>query len=208
MQNSGKCFSLPEQDWTQVARVLTTGPFQFLSPDFHTKDFWISIEPYCCSFLRIKLILATVDRGRCEVRGMWEQWAKTHWWPSQSRKQSALNCLLIENSGFMYKNESRNFLANLKRLGKYGGKVREGMRTQNGSLFERTLNLQKWKVSFIMWIKQNMSIYYNNMYLDKNMHMFRKNPFLVKIEYHQYHWFFRAYDSSNQGLIVMTWVHK
>jgi len=38
----------------------------------------------------------------------------------------------------MYKNGSRNFLAKLKRVHSYGGKIGQGMRIQKGSLFGMT----------------------------------------------------------------------
>jgi len=40
------------------------------------------------------------------------------------RKES----ILIENMGFTYKNGSRNFLAELRRVTVYGGKIRARMR--------------------------------------------------------------------------------
>jgi len=44
-------------------------------------------------------------------------------------KKRILQCLLIENWGFIYKMVSRNFPTSLKRITEIGRKVKAGMRT-------------------------------------------------------------------------------
>jgi len=49
-----------------------------------------------------------------------------------------MNCLLIENVGFLYKDGLENFLTKLKSINAYGVKIKARMRTQNGNLFGMT----------------------------------------------------------------------
>jgi len=84
---------------------------------------------------------------------------KTQWWPSQSREESILKCLLIGNRGFSYKTVSRIFRANLKRVNqnrrenkcgnenKYRQPVWSDLLSwRKDRLFKKTLSLQKWKI--------------------------------------------------------------
>jgi len=69
----------------------------------------------CCSPKRagmsIRYPSSLVHKINEHVAVVWLRWVKTQWRPSQSRKESKLNCLLMGNWDFIYKRDgSRNSL--------------------------------------------------------------------------------------------------
>jgi len=94
----------------------------------------------------------------------YERWLKSQWRPSQSRKESILNCLLRGKWCYIYKSKGGIRSRNIRPLGRgynIGGNKREGVRTtaasvgeltergkrklNNCSLFETTLSLKSEK---------------------------------------------------------------
>jgi len=66
--------------------------------------------------------LVSIDLCNACVAVVCLGWAKTQLWPSQSRKESIVNCLFMEGQSFIFKNGEPNSLANLKRA-KVGAKT-------------------------------------------------------------------------------------